>query len=170
MIFASDDDESARLLRKLDANYVLVLFGGLSYYSGDDINKFLWMIRIASGVFPQVKEDDFLNRGQYRIDTGATETMKKSLMYRLSYYRFGEVGGAYGKPSGYDVVRQTELGEKNIKLKNYKEVYTTKHWMIRIYEVLPEDNREVIRSKGQYIKKSDEFLSQYNLTRIKTKP
>ena len=51
------------MLRNLDVDYVLVLFGGLSYYSGDDINKFLWMIRIASGVFPHIKEDDFLSRG-----------------------------------------------------------------------------------------------------------
>ncbi|CAG9326737.1 STT3A_3 [Blepharisma stoltei] len=170
MIFASDDDESARLLRKLDANYVLVLFGGLSYYSGDDINKFLWMIRIASGVFPHIKEDDFLNRGQYRVDGGATETMMKCLMYRLSYYRFGQVGGAYGKAPGYDVVRQTEIGLKDYELKNYREVYTTKHWIIRIFEILPEDNREVARSKTQYIKKSEDYLLQYNLTRSKTRP
>jgi hypothetical protein len=35
-----------------DANYVLVIFGGMANYSGDDISKFLWMIRIAAGVFP----------------------------------------------------------------------------------------------------------------------
>jgi dolichyl-diphosphooligosaccharide---protein glycosyltransferase len=26
---------------------VLVIFGGMTNYSGDDISKFLWMIRIA---------------------------------------------------------------------------------------------------------------------------
>lgn len=89
MIFASNEADAANMLRKLDADYVLVLFGGLSYYSGDDINKFIWMVRIASGVFPHIKEDDFLNRGSYRIDEGATQTFKDSLMYKLSYYRFG---------------------------------------------------------------------------------
>jgi dolichyl-diphosphooligosaccharide---protein glycosyltransferase len=36
--------------------------------------------------------------------------MLSSLMYRLSYYRFDEVMTAYGKPQGYDTVRQTEIG------------------------------------------------------------
>jgi dolichyl-diphosphooligosaccharide--protein glycosyltransferase len=47
--------------QKLDADYVLVIFGGLSGYSSDDINKFLWMVRIGGGVFPDhVKEKDYL--------------------------------------------------------------------------------------------------------------
>ena len=33
---------------------VLVIFGGVIGYSGDDINKFLWMVRIAEGEHPQV--------------------------------------------------------------------------------------------------------------------
>ena len=85
MIFASNEETAAKLLRKIDANYALVIFGGLSYYSGDDINKFLWMVRIGGGVFPQIKEEDYLNRGSYRIDSGVTETMKNCLMYKLCY-------------------------------------------------------------------------------------
>ena len=53
----------------LDANYVLVIFGGMSAYSGDDISKFLWMVRIAAGVYPKIKEQDYYNRGYYRIDS-----------------------------------------------------------------------------------------------------
>ena len=30
-----------------------VIFGGMIGYSGDDINKFLWMVRIAEGEHPQ---------------------------------------------------------------------------------------------------------------------
>ena len=37
----------------LDVDYVLVIFGGMIGYSGDDINKFLWMVRIAEGEHPQ---------------------------------------------------------------------------------------------------------------------
>lgn len=33
-------------------NYVLVIFGGVTGYSSDDINKFLWPVRIGSGVYP----------------------------------------------------------------------------------------------------------------------
>ena len=44
---------------------MLVIFGGFIGYSGDDINKFLWMIRIASGVYPDdVQEANFFNAGQ----------------------------------------------------------------------------------------------------------
>ena len=31
---------------------MLVIFGGVTGYSSDDINKFLWPVRIGSGVFP----------------------------------------------------------------------------------------------------------------------
>jgi dolichyl-diphosphooligosaccharide--protein glycosyltransferase len=90
MIFGSNEEDAAKHLRRLDVDYVLVIFGGQAYYSGDDINKFIWMLRIASGVYPNIKEDDFLSKGRYRIDSEATETMRDSLMYKLSYYRFGE--------------------------------------------------------------------------------
>jgi len=48
----SSEEEAYKLCQHLDADYVLVIFGGLSHYSGDDISKFLWMIRIAGKGFP----------------------------------------------------------------------------------------------------------------------
>lgn len=87
MALASSESEAYEVCDKLDVDYVLMIFGGYSYFSGDDINKFLWMIRIAGGVYPHVKEEDFYSNGQYRIDNKASETMLNSLMYRLSYYR-----------------------------------------------------------------------------------
>jgi dolichyl-diphosphooligosaccharide--protein glycosyltransferase len=44
--------------------------------------QFLWMIRIAEGVWPdEVKEREFFTaRGEYRVDDGATDTMKNSLL------------------------------------------------------------------------------------------
>jgi dolichyl-diphosphooligosaccharide--protein glycosyltransferase len=47
----SEEEEAYKLARYLDADYVLVIFGGVSYYSGDDISKFLWMIRIGGNIF-----------------------------------------------------------------------------------------------------------------------
>jgi dolichyl-diphosphooligosaccharide--protein glycosyltransferase len=47
------------------------------------------MIRIAGGVYPWVKEEHYFSKGHYRIDNYASDTMRNSLMYRLSYYRFG---------------------------------------------------------------------------------
>jgi asparagine N-glycosylation enzyme membrane subunit Stt3 len=77
------------ILRKHDVEYVLVIFGGLIGYSGDDINKFLWMVRIAQGVWPdEVQEPDFFTaQGEYKVDEQASTTMKNSLMYKMSYYR-----------------------------------------------------------------------------------
>ena len=42
---SSSEEDSFEIYEKLDVNYVLVIFGGFSYYSGDDINKFLWMVK-----------------------------------------------------------------------------------------------------------------------------
>lgn len=80
---SSREEVSYPIMRAHDVDYVLVVFGGLIGYSGDDINKFLWMVRIAEGIWPdEVKERDyFTNRGEYRVDDQATETMKNSLMY-----------------------------------------------------------------------------------------
>lgn len=83
---SSREEVSYPILRQHDVDYVLVVFGGLLGYSGDDINKFLWMVRIAEGIWPdEVRERDFFTaRGEYRVDDEATPTMKNSLMYVLS--------------------------------------------------------------------------------------
>jgi dolichyl-diphosphooligosaccharide--protein glycosyltransferase len=79
---SSREEVSYPILRQHDVDYVLVVFGGVLGYSGDDINKFLWMVRIAEGVWPdEVKERNFFtDRGEYRVDDEATPTMRNSLM------------------------------------------------------------------------------------------
>jgi dolichyl-diphosphooligosaccharide---protein glycosyltransferase len=79
---SSREEVSYPIMRQHEVDYVLVVFGGLLGYSGDDINKFLWMVRIAEGIWPdEVKEREFFTpRGEYRVDGEATETMKNSLM------------------------------------------------------------------------------------------
>jgi dolichyl-diphosphooligosaccharide--protein glycosyltransferase len=79
---SSREEVSYPIMRQHEVDYVLVVFGGLLGYSGDDINKFLWMVRIAEGIWPEeVKERSFFtDRGEYKVDDGATETMKNSLM------------------------------------------------------------------------------------------
>ena len=85
---SSREEVSYPIMRQHEVDYVLVVFGGLLGYSGDDINKFLWMVRIAEGIWPdEVKERDFFtDRGEYRVDDGATETMKNSLMYDFLFH------------------------------------------------------------------------------------
>ena len=95
---SSPEEVAYPILRKHDVDYVLVIFGGLIGYSGDDINKFLWMVRIAQGVWPDEIQEPryFTPQGDYRVDDQASPTMKNSLMYKMSYYRY--VCGGF--PSG----------------------------------------------------------------------
>ncbi|KAK3024915.1 hypothetical protein RJ639_043230, partial [Escallonia herrerae] len=137
---SSPEKAAWEIFDSLDVKYVLVVFGGLVGYPSDDINKFLWMVRIGGGVFPHIKEPDYLRDGQYRIDSQATPTMLNCLMYKLSYYRFVETDG-----KAFDRVRQTEIGKKHFKLTHFEEVFTTHHWMVRIYKLKPPKNR--IRGK-----------------------
>jgi dolichyl-diphosphooligosaccharide--protein glycosyltransferase len=87
---SSSEEIAYPILRKHDVDYVLIIFGGLIGYSGDDINKFLWMIRIAQGVWPEeISEPDyFTTQGDYKVDDAASPAMKNSLMYKMSYYRW----------------------------------------------------------------------------------
>ena len=87
---ASSEEVAYPILRKHDVEYILVIFGGLIGYSGDDINKFLWMVRISQGVWPdEIQEPNYFTpQGEYRIDDRASATMKNSLMYKMSYYRY----------------------------------------------------------------------------------
>jgi len=139
---ASNESDAYEIMQALDVDYVLVIFGGLTGYSGDDINKFLWMVRIAGGVFPWIKEPDYFTpRGEYRVDAEGAPALLNSLMYKLSYYRFGSTQLEPGKPTGFDRVRNAEIGNKKIKLEHLQEVYTSDHWLVRIYKVLPRKNR-----------------------------
>ncbi|MCO5565759.1 hypothetical protein L7F22_019434 [Adiantum nelumboides] len=135
---SSPEDKAYTIMQKHDVDYVLVMFGGLLGYSGDDINKFLWMIRIAQGIWPEeIREVDFFTpQGQYRIDDGATKTMKESLMYKMSYYRFNELFN--GRP-GMDRVRGTQAASVSPTLDYLDEAFTSENWIVRIYEVKKED-------------------------------
>ena len=98
---SSTEDKAIKIMRMLGVNYVLVIFGGMIGYSGDDINKFLWMVRIAEGEHPQdIKESNYFTpQGEFRVDSAGSETLLNCLMYKLAYYRFGEVSN-YNGPSG----------------------------------------------------------------------
>lgn len=40
----------------LNVDYVLTVFGGWIGYGADDINKFVWILRIAANEYPHLKE------------------------------------------------------------------------------------------------------------------
>jgi dolichyl-diphosphooligosaccharide--protein glycosyltransferase len=139
----SPEKKAWEIFKSLDVEYVFVVFGGFIGYPSDDVNKFLWMVRIASGVFPDVRESDFLdNDGQYRLDTSMGVGLRDSLMYRLSYYKFADVGPLMGGPRGFDRVRNVEIGFQDFDLDYFDEVYTTQSWMVRIYRLKDVPNTD----------------------------
>lgn len=111
---ASSEEKAYPVLRQLDVDYVLVWFGGLVGYASDDINKFLWMVRIGGSVYPDIKERDYLSAtGEYKIDRTAPKRMLESLMYKMCYYRFGlvytDTGTRRTAPAGARVARRPPL-------------------------------------------------------------
>ncbi|KAL0098382.1 hypothetical protein PUN28_020347 [Cardiocondyla obscurior] len=162
---SSNESAAYEIMTSLDVDYVLIIFGGMIGYSGDDINKFLWMVRIAEGEHPQdIRESDyFTERGEFRVDSEGSPTLLNSLMYKLSYYRFGDVKIDYRSPYGYDRTRNAEIGNKNFQLTYLEEAYTTEHWLVRIYRVkkpaefnrprIPISERVITRRANSYISK-----------------
>jgi dolichyl-diphosphooligosaccharide--protein glycosyltransferase len=157
---STGEETAYPILRKHDVDYVLVVFGGLLGYSGDDINKFLWMVRIAEGIWPdEVKERNFFTpRGEYKVDSEATETMKNSLMYKMSYHRYAEL---FPPGQAQDRVRNQKMPENGPTLDSLEEAFTTENWIVRIYKVKDLDKlgrshheaRQFEQSKKRRVKK-----------------
>lgn len=82
-------------------------------------------------------------------------------MYKLSYYRFGELKLDYRSPAGYDRTRNTVIGNKDFSLTYLEEAYTTEHWLVRIYRVKKPDefNRPRIPVANRVLKSSS-FISK----------
>ena len=56
-------------------------------------------------------------------------------MYKLVYYRFGEVKVSRDHESGFDSVRKTVIGNKDFELEYFEEAFTSQRWLVRIYRV-----------------------------------
>ncbi|KAL4063249.1 glycosyltransferase family 66 protein [Scleroderma citrinum] len=134
---SSPEEIAYPILRKHDVNYVLVIFGGLIGYSGDDLNKFLWMVRIAQGVWPdEIQEPSYFSNGEYRVDDRASPAMRDSLMYKMSYYRFAQL---FGGQQAVDRVRGQHMPLNGPTLDYLDEAFTSENWIVRIYEVKKDD-------------------------------
>jgi len=160
---SSSEEVAYPILRKHDVDYILVIFGGLIGYSGDDINKFLWMVRIAQGVWPdEIQEPNYFTpQGEYRIDDRASNAMKESLMYKMSYYRFNEL---FGGNAGVDRVRQQQVPKEGPTLDYLDEAFTSENWIVRIFEVKKED------PLGRDLKSANQFAQGKKRKRSKPAP
>ncbi|KDE07519.1 dolichyl-diphosphooligosaccharide-protein glycosyltransferase subunit stt3 [Microbotryum lychnidis-dioicae p1A1 Lamole] len=155
-----NEEAAYPLLRQHDVDYVLVIFGGLLGFGGDDINKFLWMVRISEGIWPQEINEQkyFTSRGEFKVDADASEVMKNSLMYKMSYYRFAEV---FGGGQAHDRVRGQVIPNTPIQLDTLEEAFTSENWIVRIYAVKKED------SLGRDLKSANAFAGGKRKKRVK---
>ncbi|KAM7537714.1 hypothetical protein Aperf_G00000071901 [Anoplocephala perfoliata] len=141
---ASSEEDAYEILRELDVDYVLVIFGGASSYSSDDINKFLWMVRIAGSTEKgrHIHEMDYFSKaGEYRIDKEGSPIFLNCLLYKMSYYRFWEKYTSPNHPPGFDRVRNAVIGNKEFELQTLEEAFTSENWIVRIYRVKKFFNR-----------------------------
>jgi len=96
------------------ADYVLVWAGG----GGDDLAKSPHLARIGNSVFPDHCGDDDpkCNKFSFYADHSPTPMMARSLLYKL-------------------VMHNTSPGVK-VNQKLFKEVHSTKHGLMRVYQVM----------------------------------
>ena len=106
---ASNEHEAYEWALKMDVDYVFVVFGGLANHYGDDIGKFMWMPRIASAEFTHIRENDYSGYRGFQVGDSAAHAFKNCLLYKLCYYRNGEVDNI-GKGKGWDRNRNLHVG------------------------------------------------------------
>ncbi|CAD7966724.1 unnamed protein product [Amoebophrya sp. A120] len=136
LVLGSDEKTAWKILKSLDADYFLVLSGSVARYSSDDVNKFLWPVRIAQGVYPnRISESDFIGPGGYTTGQGASEKFLNSLIYKLAFHRLAEITG------GQDMIRGTMLAKPEFELTHFTEVFTSENWIVRIFALNKENNR-----------------------------
>ncbi|KAA0703550.1 Dolichyl-diphosphooligosaccharide--protein glycosyltransferase subunit STT3B [Triplophysa tibetana] len=159
---SSNESAAYEIMKSLDVDYVLIIFGGVIGYSGDDINKFLWMVRIAEGEHPKdIRESDYFTpQGEFRVDKAGSPTLLNCLMYKMSYYRFGEMQLDFRTPPGFDRTRNAEIGNKDIHLKHLEEAFTSEHWLVRIYRVKKQENRQALDHKLRNISAKQKYTSK----------
>lgn len=99
----SDEARGHAIATELGATHVLVVFGGAAGYAGDDLNKMVWMARVAAaddvatasstkpvaGSTPVIDPADYFTAtGEFVVDGGAPRVLRNSLLYKLSYHRY----------------------------------------------------------------------------------
>jgi len=142
-MFISKEDVSWSLMQQYDVDYVMVVFGGMTGYVSDDVNNFLWMANIAKEKDTSIRTNAFLSRSKsgkrtsFTVGKKAPKALTESALYKMCYYGWGNVKTDFDQPAGYDRVRKETVDTHVNKLKHFEEKFTSKHWMVRLFKVLP---------------------------------
>lgn len=140
MTMSSPQAISWRLARLMGADYMLVIFGGAAQYSGDDINKFLWMPRIAHQTFDNITGEMYQpSPYEHIVGQRMTKNMTLSMMFHFCYHNFKRFRLHPSFNYGYDFARNVDVPYLDtLKLTHFQEAFSTKNWIVRIYKVLPD--------------------------------
>ena len=136
-VLASSEEDAAPLLRRLDVDYVMIMYSGaFPHVSADDLAKFYWISRITSGVFPEVDYREYTvmtSRGWPSLDVNpetGSPVLMKSLLYRLSYH------GIKGK-NAFDNLRKSRF-QQVAPLRHLEEAFSSQNLLVRLYRVKPD--------------------------------
>jgi dolichyl-diphosphooligosaccharide--protein glycosyltransferase len=140
MTMSSPEAQSWQVARTMEADYMLVIFGGASQYSGDDINKFLWMPRIANQTFTNISGNMYqATPYDHIVGPRITKNMSTSMLFKFCYYNFIKFKIHQSYNPGFDFSRRFQIPEiENIRLSLFEEAFSSKHWIVRIYRVKPD--------------------------------
>lgn len=144
MAMSSPEPISWRIARLMNVKYMLVIFGGAAQYSGDDINKFLWMPRIAHQTFDNITGEMYQIPYNHIVGEKMTKNMTTSMMFKFCYNNYKRYSPHPQVPAGFDLTRKTAIPNINdISMSLFTEAFTTKNWIVRIYRVAddPQWNR-----------------------------
>ncbi|KEG02098.1 dolichyl-diphosphooligosaccharide--protein glycosyltransferase subunit STT3, putative [Plasmodium vinckei vinckei] len=130
LILSSNEKNGYEELKKFDPDYLLISYGGYSKNSSDDLNKFLWIIKIANKKYNFISPLlYYYHENAHPLGSNATSFMANSILYKLSYYNITNE-----KVKGFDYARKIEV-PKIQNLKYFEEVFTSDIWGFRLYKI-----------------------------------
>uniref|UniRef100_H3CBD2 Uncharacterized protein n=1 Tax=Tetraodon nigroviridis TaxID=99883 RepID=H3CBD2_TETNG len=107
------------------------------------------MVRIGGSTDTgrHIKEHDYYTpTGEFRVDREGSPVLLNCLMYKMCYYRFGQVYTEAKTRETIQTFSSLKLFSSNFELDVLEEAYTTEHWLVRIYKVKDLDNRGLSRT------------------------
>jgi len=109
-LLVGDETNAAQLMKELGAEYLIVIFGGKSGYSPDDINR-----------LNELSPDGQINP----LD---------SVLFKLSYKGFSEQFTRPQQQTGFDLLRRQQVSFKP-HVTHFDEVFTSENWVVRIFRL-----------------------------------
>lgn len=133
-LYSSNEKKAWKIAKFLNADYIIVIFGGASGYKFDDLYFSTTFLKSLEIEYKDVKIDDFFN-SPFLSSENPTDSAKNSMIFKLSYYNFNKWILNDKMKNGFDISRGFKVGCIEFKLELFKEVFTSKNWLFRVYRV-----------------------------------